>query len=136
MQKRSRRIDLRVTEEDLASANALADECDMTVSDVVRVLLRLPRTFVDGTDARPVLVVDAVSARKLARETRWWAYQYNQTAHALNRIAMYLRRDMCDAADALEQLQVVEEKVDRANADIEVLRAEAQRMAAMFNVKK
>ena len=136
MQKRSRRIDLRVTEEDLASAKALADECDMTVSDVVRVLLRLPRTFVDGTDARPVLVVDAVSARKLARETRWWAYQYNQTAHALNRIAMYLRRDMCDAADALEQLQVVEEKVDRANADIEVLRAEAQRMAAMFNVKK
>lgn len=136
MQKRSRRIDLRVTEEDLASAKALADECDMTVSDVVRVLLRLPRTFVDGTDARPVLVVDAVSVRKLARETRWWGYQYNQIAHALNRIAMYLRRDMCDAADALEQLQVVEEKVDRANADIEVLRAEAQRMAAMFNVKK
>ena len=49
---------------------------------------------------------------------------------------MSLRRDMCDAADALEQLQVVEEKVDRANADIAVLRAEAQRMAAMFNVKK
>lgn len=136
MQKRSRRIDLRVTEEDLASAKALADECDMTVSDVVRVLLRLPREYVAGADARPVLVVDAVSARKLARETRWWGYQYNQIAHALNRIAMYLRRDMCDAADALEQLQVVEEKVDRANADIAVLRSEAQRMAAMFNVKK
>lgn len=43
---------------------------------------------------------------------------------------------MCDAADALEQLFVVEEKVDRANADIAVLRAEAVRMAAMFNMKK
>ena len=136
MQKRSRRIDLRVTEEDLASAKALADECDMTVSDVVRILLRLPREYVAGTDSRPVLVVDAASACTLARETRWWGYQYNQIAHALNRIAMYLRRDMCDVADALEQLQLVEEKVGRANADIAVLRAEAQRMAVMFNVKK
>lgn len=136
MQKRSRRIELRVTEEDLASAKALADECDMTVSDVVCVLLRLPRSYVNGTDPRPVLVVDAVSARRLARETHWWGYQYNQIAHTLNRIAMYLRRDMRDAVDALEQLQVIEEKVDRVNADIAVLRAEAQRMAAMFNVKK
>lgn len=136
MQKCSRRIDLRVTDDDLEAAKSLAAECGMTVSDVVRILLRLPREYVAGTDARPVLVVDAVSARKLARETRWWGYQYNQIAHALNRIAMYLRRDMCDAADALEQLQVVEEKVDRANADIAILRAEAQRMASMFNVKK
>lgn len=136
MQKCSRRIDLRVTDDDLEAAKSLAAECGMTVSDVVRILLRLPREYVAGTDARPVLVVDAVSARKLARETRWWGYQYNQITHALNRIAMYLRRDMCDAADALEQLQVVEEKVDRANADIAILRAEAQRMASMFNVKK
>lgn len=114
----------------------LAEELGLTVSELVRILLRLPRCYFDGKETRPVLVVDAVSARKLARETRWWGYQYNQIAHALNRIAMYLRRDMCDAADALEQLQVVEEKVDRANADIAVLRAEAQRMAAMFNVKK
>lgn len=136
MQKRSRRIDLRVTEEDLMAAKSLADECGMTVSDVVRILLRLPRGYVEGTDSRPVLVIDATSARKLARETRWWGYQYNQIAHALNRIAMYLWRDMCDAADALEQLQLVEEKVDRANDDIAALRAEAQRMAAMFNVNK
>ena len=44
---------------------------------------------------------------------------------------------LCAAAgvrprDALEQLQVVEEKVDRATADIAGLRAEAQRMAAMW----
>lgn len=107
-----------------------------TVSDVVRILLQLPRGYVECTETRPVLVVDATSARKLARETQWWGYQYNQIAHALNKIAMHLRRDMCDAADALEQLWVVEEKVDKANADIAVLRADAQRMAAMFNVKK
>lgn len=63
-------------------------------------------------------------------------YQHNQIAHALNRIAYYTRRDMADADDVMEQLQVVEQKGDRANADIAVLRAEAQRMAAMFSAKK
>lgn len=136
MTKKEPRLFVRVTDDEHEAAMTLAEELGLTVSELVRILLRLPRAYVDGKKTRPVLVVDAVSARKLARETRWWGYQYNQIAHALNRIAMYLRRDMCDAADALEQLQVVEEKVDRANADIAVLRAEAQRMAAMFNVKK
>lgn len=136
MTKKEPRLFVRVTDDEHEAAMTLAEELGLTVSELVRILLRLPRAYVDGKETRPVLVVDAVSARRLARETRWWGYQYNQIAHALNRIAMYLRRDMCDAADALEQLQVVEEKVDRANADIAVLRAEAQRMAAMFNVKK
>ena len=136
MTKKEPRLFVRVTDDEHEAAMTLAEELGLTVSELVRILLRLPRGYFDGKETCPVLVVDAVSARKLARETRWWAYQYNQTAHALNRIAMYLRRDMCDAAAALEQLQVVEEKVDRANADIAVLRAEAQRMAAMFNVKK
>ena len=136
MTKKEPRLFVRVTDDEHEAAMTLAEELGLTVSELVRILLRLPRGYSDGKETRPVLVVDAVSARKLARETRWWGYQYNQIAHALNRIAMYLRRDMCDAADALEQLQVVEEKVDRANADIAVLRAEAQRMAAMFNVKK
>lgn len=136
MTKKEPRLFVRVTDDEHEAAMTLAEELGLTVSELVRILFRLPRGYFDGKETRPVLVVDAVSARKLARETRWWGYQYNQIAHALNRIAMYLRRDMCDAADALEQLQVVEEKVDRANADIAVLRAEAQRMAAMFNVKK
>ena len=82
MEKRSRRIDLRVTEDDRKAAASLAEECGLTVSDVVRILLRLPRGYVEGTETRPVLVVDATSARKLARETRWWGYQYNQIARA------------------------------------------------------
>lgn len=136
MTKKEPRLFVRVTDDEHDAAMTLAEELGLSVSELVRILLRLPRGYSDGKETRPVLVVDSVSARKLARETRWWGYQYNQIAHALNRIAMYLRRDMCDAADALEQLQVVEEKVDKANADIAVLRAEAQRMAAMFNVKK
>ena len=136
MEQRACRLDLRVTREEREEAIRLAKSLDLTVSELVRILLRLPAGYAAGTEARPVLVIDTKSACKLARETRWWGYQYNQIAHALNRIALFLRRDMADAADALEQLLIVEEKVDKANADIAVLRAEAQRMAAMFNVRK
>ena len=136
MANKERRLFVRVTNEEHARTVALAEELGLTVSDLVRILLQLPAEHISESGPSAVLVVDATSAAQLARQTRLWGYQHNQIAHALNRIAMYLRRDMCDAADALEQLQVVEEKVDRANADIAVLRAEAQRMAAMFNVKK
>lgn len=136
MENRAYRLDLRVTYEERKEAIELADRLGLTVSDLVRILLRLPAGYAEGTESRPVLVIDTTSAFKLARETRWWGYQYNQIAHALNRIALFLRRGMADADDALEQLLIVEEKVDRANADIAVLRAGALRMAAMFNVKK
>ena len=136
MEQRACRLDLRVTREEREEAIRLAKSLDLTVSELVRILLRLPAGYASGTETRPVLVIDSKSAFRLARETRWWGYQYNQIAHALNRIALFLRRDMADAADALEQLLIVEEKVDKANEDIAILRAEAQRMAAMFNVRK
>lgn len=136
MEQRACRLDLRVTREEREEAIRLAKSLNLTVSELVRILLRLPAGYAAGTETRPVLVIDTTSAFKLARETRWWGYQYNQIAHALNRIALFLRRGMADADDALEQLLIVEEKVDKANADIAVLRAEAVRMAAMFNVRK
>ena len=83
-----------------------------------------------------MLVIDSKSAFRLARETRWWGYQYNQITHALNRIAYFLRRDMADIDDVMEELKIVEEKVDKANAHIAELSAEAQRMSSMFKVRR
>lgn len=136
MANKERRLFVRVTDEEHARAVALAKELGLTVSDLIRVLLQLPVERISESEPRKVLVVDASSAGQLARQTRLWGYQHNQIAHALNRIAYYIGRDMADADDVMEQLQIVEEKVDRANADIAALRAEAQRMATMFSVKK
>lgn len=136
MVHRACRLDLRVTREEREEAIRLAKSLNLTVSELVRIPLRLPAGFVVGAETKPVFVIDTTSAFMLARESRWWGYQYNQIAHALNRIALYLRRGMADADDALEQLLIVEDKVNKANSDISVLRAEAVRMAAMFNVWK
>lgn len=136
MANKERRLFVRVTDEEHARAVALAKKLGLTVSDLIRVLLLLPAEHISESEPRVVLVVDTASAAQLARQTRLWGYQHNQIAHALNRIAHYMGRDMADADDVMEQLQIVEEKVDKANADITILSAEAQRMAAMFNVKK
>ena len=91
MENRAYRLDLRVTYEERKEAMELANRLGLTVSDLVRILLRLPAGYAEGTEARPVLVIDTTSAFKLARETRWWGHQYNQIAHALNRIAPQFR---------------------------------------------
>ena len=136
MANKERRLFVRVTNEEHARTVALAEELGLTVSDLVRILLQLPAEHISESGPSAVLVVDATSAAQLARQTRLWGYQHNQIAHALNRIAYYMGCDMADADDVMEQLQIVEEKVDRANADIAALRAVAQHMAAMFSAKK
>lgn len=108
----------------------------LTVSDLIRILLQLPAEHIIESEPRAVLVVNATSAAQLVRQAWLWSYQHNQIVHALNRIAYYMGRDVADGDDVMEQFQIVEEKVDRANADIAALKAQAQRMAAMFSVKK
>lgn len=136
MANKNRRLYVRITEDEREKALALADSLSLTMSDLIRALLQLPAGYVEGTESRPVLVIDSKSAFRLARETRWWGYQYNQITHALNRIAYFLRRDMADIDDVMEELKIVEEKVNKANDHIAVLSAEAQRMAAMFKVRR
>ena len=49
------------------------------------------------------MVLDLACANRLYRELNQWGYQQNQAAHALNRIAYYLRREAMDASDVLEE---------------------------------
>lgn len=76
----------------------------------MRLLLQLPA---EDVAARRHVVLDLVCANRLYRELSQWGYQQNQAAHALNRIAYYLRREAMDASDALEELASVERQLER-----------------------
>lgn len=136
MTNKDRRLYVRITEDEREKSLALADNLGLTVSGAVRKLLRL--AYACGTDAesQPAIVIDNTSFFKLVRKARIWGYQYNQIAHELNRIAYYLRRDMADAADVLEELQGIEKRLDKANEEIASLRAEAERLSSMCAVPK
>ncbi len=56
MSKREPRLFVRVTDEEHDEAKRLAEGLGLTVSDLVRVLLRLPAGYAEGTKTRPVLV--------------------------------------------------------------------------------
>lgn len=118
---------LRMSERELAAAKALAGELDMTVSDLVRVLLRLPADSV-GTGAR-LVVVDRTTAAKLSREMTRWGHHYNQAVHALNAIAYYLRANDMDAPDVLEELARAERKLEEMRPAVDSLRGEVAKLS-------
>ena len=118
---------LRMSERELAAAKALAGELDMTVSDLVRVLLQLPADSV-GTGAR-LVVVDRTTAAKLSREMTRWGHHYNQAVHALNAIAYYLRANEMDAPDVLEELARAERKLEEMRPAVDSLRGEVAKLS-------
>ena len=118
---------LRMSERELAAAKALAGELDMTVSDLVRVLLQLPADSV-GTGAR-LVVIDRTTAAKLSREMTRWGHHYNQAVHALNAIAYYLRANDMDAPDVLEELARAERKLEEMRPAVDSLRGEVAKLS-------
>ena len=118
---------LRRSERELAAVKALAGELDMTVSDLVRVLLQLPADSV-GTGAR-LVVVDRTTAAKLSREMTRWGHHYNQAVHALNAIAYYLRANDMDAPDVLEELARAERKLEEMRPAVDSLRGEVAKLS-------
>ena len=120
-------MQLRMSERELAAAKALAGELDMTVSDLVRVLLQLPADSV-GTGAR-LVVVDRTTAAKLSREMTRWGHHYNQAVHALNAIAYYLRANDMDAPDVLEELARAERKLEEMRPAVDSLRGEVAKLS-------
>ena len=92
----------------------------MTQTDYMRMLINLPLRMVDeGIDEESDLfVIDRWGAAKIAGQIRRLGYLYNQSVHALNSIAYYLKRDEADSWDALEALAHASQKLDAVNEGI------------------
>lgn len=110
MERFDRRLHVRVGEADVERAQMLAHTLDITTSALVRLLLQLPA---ENVAAQRHVVLDLACANRLYRELNQWGYQQNQAAHALNRIAYYLRREAMDASDVLEELSSVDRQLER-----------------------
>lgn len=110
MERYDGRLHVRVGETDVERAQTLTSALSITTSALVRLLLQLPAKNVA---AHRHVVLDLTCANHLYRELNQWGYQQNQAAHALNRIAYYLRREAMDASDVLEELATVDRQLER-----------------------
>ena len=137
MEGQSRRIFVRVSDAEYDGARDLAASMDLTVSALIRLLLQLLASSirnVESTDA--FVVLDTRAASHLAREMRRWGYHYNQSVHALNSIAYYLRLGEADATDALEALETVRERVHELDGGVRALRKEMHAVTGRVIVER
>lgn len=124
---------VRVDNDEREQAMALANELGLTLSEAMRVLLGLADK---SSEPNHRICIDADSASNLADDARQWGRRYNQIVHKLNKVAYYLSRDMADADDVLEELQVIEQMIDKSNTDIAMLCAEAEHLSSMCAVRR
>ena len=129
METYPRRMFIRMSNEGATQAKLLASSLDMTLSDLVRVLLQSAGPIVDG---RPdaLIVVDRGTAVGLRRELRRWGHHYNQAVHALNAIAYYLRLNEMDSDEVVEELEKVSAKLEAMNTGVDSLRSEVADISA------
>lgn len=69
-----------------------AKRFDLSPSEYLRYLIRLPNEFHDGEADGPVVVLDRKSVSGIRREIVRWGHHYNQAVHALNTLALATRK--------------------------------------------
>lgn len=121
------RLFVRLSPVDKARAQEVADRLGISLSDLVRSLVRLAATEPDDTAravaaSRPILL-DTGCALRMAKELRKWGVHYNQGIHALNTVALRIRHGDQDFSDMLEA-------TERATATLEETEAAARTMRA------
>ena len=82
-------VSLRLDDRDLDALEAASERSGLSRSELLRALLRVP----PGADRqRTVYAVDGRTLGRMATELVRWGRHYNQAVHALNTIALLVRR--------------------------------------------
>lgn len=103
------RLFVRLASEDKTGAQEVADALGISLSDLIRSLVRLAAAEPDDAAravaaSRPILL-DTGCALHMARELRKWGVHYNQGIHALNAVALRIRHGDRDFTDMLEAVE-------------------------------
>lgn len=121
MERYPERLFVRLSPGDKTGAQEVADALGISLSDLVRSLVRLAAAEPDDAAravaaSRPILL-DTGCALRMARELRKWGVHYNQGIHALNTVALRIRhgdREFTDMLEAVERAAALLEKTEAA----------------------
>lgn len=132
MKKYPARLEIRLTSLEKETAEQLASGLDMTVSDYVRLLIKLPSpSDAETSRAYTAVIFDRSTMAATSRELKRWGNHYNQAVHALNTVAYYLRRDEADAADTFEVLDRVNYQLSELAGGVDGIRGTLADMSGM-----
>lgn len=122
-------INMRLTPDEKSRAISLAKSKDLSVSQLMRVLIKLPAKCADTDGIHTAVVIDRSSVPKLEREMRRWGHHYNQAVHALNRIAYYADRGTLKTEEAHRLLRKAEGNLEDLNVAVVKLRDDVESIA-------
>lgn len=113
------RLYVRLAREDKERAQEVAGAMGLSLSDLVRLMVRLAAAD-PGLAARAAseggpIVLDTATCLRIERELRRWGYHYNQGVHALNSVAFHLRHGSRDYGDMAEALRDARAELSAVN---------------------
>lgn len=119
MERYTERLYVRLAREDKERAQEVAEAMGLSLSDLVRLMVRLAAAD-PGLAARAAseggpIVLDTATCLRIARELRRWGYHYNQGVHALNSVAFHLRHGSRDYGDMAEALRDARAELSAVN---------------------
>lgn len=119
MERYPERLYVRLAREDKERAQEVAGAMGLSLSDLVRLMVRLAAAD-PGLAARAAseggpIVLDTATCLRIARELRRWGYHYNQGIHALNSVAFHLRHGSRDYGDMAEALRDARAELSAVN---------------------
>lgn len=119
MERYPERLYVRLAREDKERAQEVAAAMGLSLSDLVRLMVRLAAAD-PGLAARAAseggpIVLDTATCLRIARELRRWGYHYNQGVHALNSVAFHLRHGSRDYGDMAEALRDARAELSAVN---------------------
>ncbi len=119
MERYPERLYVRLAREDKERAQEVAEAMGLSLSDLVRLMVRLAAAD-PGLAARAAseggpIVLDTATCLRIARELRRWGYHYNQGVHALNSVAFHLRHGSRDYGDMAEALRDARAELSAVN---------------------
>ena len=71
-------INMRLTPDEKSRAVNLAESKGLSVSQLMRILIKLPAECTDIDGIQTAVIIDRSSVPKLEREMRRWGHHYNQ----------------------------------------------------------
>lgn len=122
-------INMRLTPDEKSRAVNLAKSKNLSVSQLMRILIQLPAECADTDSIHTAVIIDRSSVPKLEREIRRWGHHYNQAVHALNRIAYYADRGSLKTEEAHRLLRRAEGNLEDLNVAVVKLRDDVENIA-------
>lgn len=129
MREYCQHINMRLTPDEKSRAVNLAKSKGLSVSQLMRILIKLPAERTDTYGVRTAVIIDRSSVPRLEREMRRWGHHYNQAVHALNRIAYYADRGTLKTEEAHRLLRNAEGNLEELNVAVVKLQGDVKSIA-------